>query len=131
MTNGKAVIAKILKTDEELRDLLPNRKSIVPAGMLTGESKWPAITIQEGPIVRDGSYKLITEYYIRVYDEKRNGSIFIDKIGYRIHQLLDDQQLELERGRFITCRFQDSLGELDDPTLNKNFIQYRYRIESV
>lgn len=131
MTTAKAVIASILKGDEELRDMLPNRKSIYPAGLLRGDSKYPAITIQAGPVVRDGEFKNINEFYVRVYDVEENGTIYIDKIGYRILQLLDRTEFEIERGRFIKSRFQDSLGELSDPSLDKHFIQYRYRITSV
>ena len=131
MTDAKQVIARTLKADEELRDMLPNRKSIYPAGMLTGKGPWPAITIQEGPTVRNGEFLNVNEFYIRVYDEKPNGTIYIGKIGDRILELLDRAELELLRGRFIRCRFQDSLGELDDPSLDKNFVQYRYRIMSV
>lgn len=131
MTDAKAQIAKILKDDDDLRDLLGNRQSIVPAGNLTGTTKFPAVTIQEGPVVRDGEHKTINEFYIRAYDEKGKGTINIDRIGWRIHELLDRAEIPLTRGRFIKCRYNDSLGEMDDPQLNKNFVQYRYRIQTV
>ena len=131
MTDVKEIIARILKGDQELRDLIGNRTSIVPAGLLTGKHKFPAITVQEGPIVRDGEFMNINEFYIRVYDEKKNGTIYIAPIGYRIMQLLDKCEMELKRGRFIKAAYMDSIGEYDDPSLNKNFVQYRYRINTV
>lgn len=131
MTDAKAVVSDILKADPIIRDIIANRKSIVPAGRLTGKSKYPAITIQGGPIVRREEYTDIVNIYIRAYDDPVNSTIYIDKIGNRLKQLLDHQTLELEQGVFVKCTFDSSLAELEDQALHKTFIEYHYTIATL
>lgn len=131
MTNAQANIADILRSDPTIRDLIASRKAIVPAGKLTGKSKYPAITIQEGGTVRQGSHLNISSYYIRVYDDMQWDAIRINEIGYRINKLLDHIEMELDRGRFISLSFERSLPFLEDQSLHKNYIEYQYKVESV
>ncbi len=131
MTTSKQSLYEILKADTTLRDMLGNNKSIVAAGLATGQTKTPFITLQEGPVVRVGDNLLREEYYVRVYDKKENASIYLNKIGTRIHQLLDKAEFSPVRGRVVTCRFESSLGELEDQALSLNFIEYQYQVLSI
>lgn len=131
MTDAKAVIKDVLLADQVLREMLPNRKSIYPMGKISGESKMPAIMMQDGPIVNLEENLLQNEIYIRVYDEPELGTININPIGQRIFDLIHQKRLPLENGQFIKCKFYNTTGELEDQSLHRRFVEYQYRILSI
>lgn len=131
MTDAKAVVKDILIDDVEIRDMLPNRKSIYPMGHITGESKMPCIMLADGPIVNQDENLMQNEIYIRVYDDPALGTININPIQQRIFKLLHGVQLEIEGGRFIKSKFSNTSGELEDQSLSKRFVESRYRIFTI
>lgn len=131
MTDAKAAIKDILIEDQELRDMLPNRKSIYPMGLIKGDSKMPAIMLQDGPIINQDENLMQNEVYIRVYDEPQMGTININPIQKRIFDLLHRKEIPVEGGRFIKCKFYNTSGELEDPTLSRRFVESRYRILTI
>lgn len=131
MTDAKAAIKDIFIEDPVLRDLLPNRKSIFPMGLISTETKMPAIMLADGPIVNVEENLLQNEIYIRVYDEPALGTININVIQSRIFTLLHKVQIPIEGGRFIKCKFYVTTGELEDQSLGRRFVESRYRILTI
>ena len=131
MNDAKATIKDILQSDQVIRDLLPNGKSFYIMGALRGDSKLPALTFQDGPTISVGDRLFRTEIYVRVYDEPANGTINIHKIGSRMVELLHLKTMDLGMGRFIECRLNNTLGELDDQALGKRFVEYQFRVATI
>lgn len=131
MTDAKAVVKDILIDDAELRDMLPNRKSIYPMGLVQADGKFPCIMLADGPIVNQDENLMQNEIYIRVYDDPALGTININPIQQRIFKLLHGVQMEIEGGRFIKSKFNNTSGELEDPSLSKRFVESRYRIFTI
>lgn len=131
MIDGKATIREVLMADDILRDLLPNRKSFLKVGDLNGETKMPALTFRDGPTVNLDQRLFQHEIYVRIYDEPQNGTINISEIGRRLVQLIHLQELPLTDGRFIQCKLNNTLGELEDPTIRKTFVEYQFRILAI
>ncbi len=131
MIDGKATIRDVLMEDAIIRDLLPNRKSFIKVGDMTGETKVPVITFRDGPSVNLEERLFQHEVYIRIYDEPKNGTINISAIGRRIVELIHLQVLPLEDGQFIKCKLNNTLGELEDPAYNKTFVEYQFRILAI
>lgn len=127
MTDAKAVVLDILRNDETLRNMLPNRNSFYRMGQLNGDSRLPAITFQDGPSVNLEENLFQSELYLRIYDDPLNGTINITPIGRRIMELLHQKQLNFEEGRFIKCKLNNTLGELEDQAIHKVFVEYQYR----
>jgi len=131
MTDAKAVIKDFLIEDSVIRELLPNRKSIYPMGKLVGDSKMPAVMLQDGPIINIDENLMQNDIYIRIYDDPEMGTINIYEIGNRIFEILHNKRLPLEHGQFIKCKFNNTTGELEDQSLHKRFVEYQYRILSI
>lgn len=128
MIDGKATIREVLMADEVLRELLPNRKVFLKTGDLNGETKMPAITFRDGPSVNMDQRLFQHEIYVRIYDDSQNGTINISQIGRRIVELIHLADLPLRDGRFIQCKLNNTLGELEDPNIRKTFVEYQFRI---
>lgn len=128
MIDAKATIREILIADSELRDLLPNRKSFLKSGDMTGETKTPVLTFRDGPLVGLGERLWQKDVYVRVYDEPKMGTINIDKIGRRMQELLHLKELQLQDGVPVQCKLNSTLGELEDPAFHKTFVQYQFRV---
>lgn len=128
MIDGKATIRDVLMADDLLRDMLPSRKSFLKVGDLNGETTLPALTFREGPIVSMDQRLYQHEIYVRIYDEPQNGTINISPIGKRMYDLLHLKDLPLIDGRFVKCKLNNTLGELEDPNIHKTFVEYQFRI---
>lgn len=131
MIDGKATIREILMADTIIRDLFPNGKVFLKPGDLNGETKMPAMTFRDGPIVNLDERLFQHEVYIRVYDEPQMGTINISAVGRRMRDLLHLQTLPLQDGTFIKCKLNNTLGELEDPNIKKTFVEYQFRILSI
>lgn len=128
MFDAKATIRDILKADSIMRDLLPNGKSFIKAGDMNGSHKMPVLTFRDGPLVNLEERLFQHEVYVRVYDDPKNGTININAIGKRMADLLNLQELPLQDGRFVKCKLNNTLGELEDPAYNKTFVEYQFRV---
>jgi len=128
MIDAKATIRDVLKADSIMRDLLPNGKSFLKAGDMNGETKMPALTFRDGPLVNLGDRLWQKEVYVRVYDEPKMGTINIDKLGRRMADLLNMQELALHDGVHVQCKLMSTLGEMEDPAYKKTFVQYQFRV---
>lgn len=128
MFDAKATIREIFLRDSKLRELLPNRKSLLKAGDMSGETKMPAVTFRDGPLVPVGDRVWQQEVYVRIYDEPKNGTINIGPIGMRMKDLIHLQKFELQDGVFVEARLNNTLGELEDPAFDKTFVEYQFRV---
>lgn len=128
MIDAKATIREVLMADSIMRDLLPNRKAFLKAGDMSGETKMPALTFRDGPLVNLGERLWQKDVYVRVYDDPKMGTINTDKIGKRMAELLHLHQLNLQDGVSVKCKLMSTLGELEDPAFHKTFVQYQFRV---
>lgn len=141
MTDVKAVIANILRTDSTLLAMLPENTpyagnatsksklySVIPAGLAKGDTKTPFITIQAGPTSRIGKNQYQEVVYIRVYDDEENGTVRIAPMLARIKALLDYNNSEVDDGVNVEIRYESSLAEVRDEPIQKHFIEAQYRM---
>lgn len=131
MNDAKAKIREILMADEAIRDVVPNNKVFYKMGDVKADGKFPALMFQDGPIVNLEMFSFRQDIYVRVYDEPANGTINIHKIGRRIKALLHLQEFTLEGDVLVESRLNNTLGELEDQALGKNFIEYQLRITTL
>lgn len=131
MNDAKATIRDILMGDDIIRDLLPNNKVFYKMGEVKPDGKFPALMFQDGPIVNLEHFSFRQDIYVRVYDEPQNGTIYINKIGNRMRKLLHLQQFTIEDDVMVECRLNNTLGELEDQTIGKNFVEYQFRITTI
>lgn len=126
--DAKATIREVLLADEQLRELLPNRKSFLKVSDMSGDVKTPCITFRDGPTVNLDENLMEHNVYMRIYDHPENGTININDIAIRIKELIHLKELPLRDGRFVKCKFVSTLGELEDPAYGLTFVQYQYKV---
>lgn len=126
--DAKATIREVLIADEIMRDLLPNRKSFLKSGDMTGDTKTPVLTFRDGPMVNMDERLFQHEVYVRIYDQPKNGTINISAIGLRMKELIHLKELPLQDGRFVKAKLNNTLGELEDPAFGLTFVEYQFRV---
>lgn len=141
MKDEKDKIYQRLVADSTLTNLLaantpfynPNgasakTNSIIPAGKATGETNGPFVTIQNGNETKLGTKLYDLFVYIRVYDSTQKSYTQIQAILERIKVLLDGYEFSFNSSALVQAKYDNTVSETVDESLNMNFQESRYRL---
>lgn len=143
MTTFVSDVAKVLKADTKLMNMLPANKpysgdgaaarkySIIPAGNASGKTVTPFITLQAGSRNAVDENAVNELIYIRVYDKEQYGVAHIAKILDRVKTLLHNKPLALDRGIEVKIKYEGGLAELRDDSVQAHFVEDQYRLLSL
>lgn len=143
MTSFVSDVAKILKADTTLMNMLPVNKpysgdgaaskkySVIPAGNAKGSTVTPYITLQAGTRsgLEENSFSELI--YIRAYDKEQYGVAHIGKILDRVKTLLHAKDITLDRGIQVKVKYEGGLAELRDDSVQAHFVEDQYRLYSL
>lgn len=141
MKDEKDKIYQLLVADSTLTNLLALNKpfynpsgtaaktnSIFPAGKATGETVGPFVTIQVGNETKLGTTIYDLFIYIRAYDSIQKSYTKIQTILERVKVLLDGHSFTFSSSVLVQAKYDNTVSETVDESLNMNFQESRYRL---